>query len=203
MISLIDKNSKLNEHKNSINITYPRTVNIIFGHYPFPEKIHNMIMEIKNNLDPTMENYTNVQGGMTDWNYFIDKEIFNDYLSYIINKHQTTHPDLFKFFLERTIVENAWGNEITPGDSLQYHEHNCFHGILYLTEGCDLMLPELNIKISPQPGDYYVFPPFITHGFDPYEGDKNRYSLIFNLGEHQKRFDVTRKLKNLMEKENV
>ena len=31
MISFINKNNKLNESKSSLNITYPRTVNIIFG----------------------------------------------------------------------------------------------------------------------------------------------------------------------------
>jgi len=50
MINFIKKNNKLNETKNSLVITYPRTVNIIFGNYPYPEKIHNFIIEIKNNL---------------------------------------------------------------------------------------------------------------------------------------------------------
>ena len=48
MISLIDKNNKLNETKNSLNITYPRNINIIFGHYPYPENIHSFILDIKN-----------------------------------------------------------------------------------------------------------------------------------------------------------
>ena len=47
MINLINKNNKLNENKNSLVITYPRTVHIIFGNYPYPEKIHNFILEIK------------------------------------------------------------------------------------------------------------------------------------------------------------
>ena len=43
MISLLDKNNKLNEHKSSLSITYPRTVNIIFGNYSYPEIIHKFI----------------------------------------------------------------------------------------------------------------------------------------------------------------
>ena len=39
-----------------------------------------------------MENYTNVKGGMTAWNHFIDKDMFNQFMVYLINKHQTTHP---------------------------------------------------------------------------------------------------------------
>ena len=76
MITLIDKNNKLNEQRNSINITYPRSVNIIFGHYPYPEKLHNFILQIKNNLNKEMDSYTHVQGGMTDWKYFKMNKIF-------------------------------------------------------------------------------------------------------------------------------
>ena len=72
MISILNKNNKLEENKNSISITYPRTVDIIFGNYPYIDVINNLIIDIKNNLDPNMKNYTNVKGGMTDWKYFID-----------------------------------------------------------------------------------------------------------------------------------
>jgi|TARA_R100001440_G_scaffold26920_1_gene44304 hypothetical protein len=180
MISSI-KSFKTNTINNSISITYPKTVNIIFGNYPYPEIIHNFIIAIKSNLDPKMENYSNVKGGMTDWHYFLDKPEFNNFITYLINKYQTTQPDLFEYFLEKKYIRDAWGNEIKPGDSLDYHKHTCCHGILYLTKGCDLILPELNLKITPKPGDYYIFPPEILHGFDTYEGENNRYSLIFNI----------------------
>tara|TARA_R110000751_G_scaffold105001_1_gene200641 strand:- start:62 stop:670 length:609 start_codon:yes stop_codon:yes gene_type:complete len=194
MISLLDKKNKLNEDRNSINVSYTRHVNIIFGNYPYPDIIHNLAMSIKSNLDPNMDNYTNVKGGMTDWNYFLDKPEFVDFTSYLINKYQNIHPDIFKYFLERKTIENAWGNEIKKGDSLNYHNHSCIHGILYLTKGCDLILPELNLKISPEPGDYYIFPPEILHGFDVYEEDYNRYSLIFNIVE-KKAFEYDKKLR--------
>ena len=101
MITFIDKNNKLNETKSSLNITYPRTVNIILGHYSYPEIIHNFILDIKNNLSSEMENYTNVKGGMTDWNYFLGKDNFNDFFNFLINKHQTSHPDLFQYFFRK------------------------------------------------------------------------------------------------------
>lgn len=195
MIKFIE-NNKLNENKNSINITYPRNVNIIFGNYPYPEIIHKFIMDVKNNLDPDMKNYTNVKGGMTDWNYFINKPEFVNFMTHLINKYQNTHPDFFKYFLEKKTIHNAWGNEIKPGDKLIYHTHPCWHGILYLTKGCDLNLPELNLKITPEPGDYYIFPPEILHGFDEYQGDKNRYSLIFNI-EQSNEFNFKKKLEYL------
>jgi hypothetical protein len=195
MISILNKNNKLDEGKNSLNITYPRNVNIIFGNYPYIDVINNLIIDIKNNLDPSMKNYTNVKGGMTNWNYFIDKPLFKNFMVYLINKHQVTHFDIFEYFLEKNTIENAWGNEIKKGDSLNYHTHPCYHGILYLTTGCDLILPELNIKITPQPGDYYVFPPEILHGFEEYKEEKNRYSLIFNIEQIDNKFNFNKKLK--------
>ena len=194
MISLFNKNDQLGEHKNSLNVTYPRSVNIIFGTYPYPDVIHNFMISIKNNLNSKMKNYTNVKGGMTDWNYFIDKPEFINFMTFLINKHQTKNPEIFKHFLEKKIIESAWGNEIKTGDSLDYHDHTCLHGILYLTKGCDLILPELNLKITPEPGDYYIFPPCILHGFDKYQGEKNRYSLIFNIDQGNS-FEYEKKLK--------
>jgi hypothetical protein len=200
MINFIDKNDKLNETRNSLTVTYPRSVNIIFGTYPYPEIIHKFIMDIKHNLNPKMKNYTNVKGGMTDWNYFLDKPEFINFMTFLINKHQITHPEIFKHFLEKQTILNAWGNEIKPGDSLNYHDHTCLHGILYLTKGCDLILPELNLKITPEPGDYYIFPACILHGFDKSQEEKNRYSLIFNIQENRSNiFDYDKKVKGINE----
>tara|TARA_R110000823_G_scaffold306106_3_gene428388 strand:- start:968 stop:1564 length:597 start_codon:yes stop_codon:yes gene_type:complete len=196
MISLLNKKDKLNENRDSLNISYTRHVNIIFGHYPYPEIIHNFIIDIKSNLNPELKNYTNVKGKMTDWTYFIDKPDFVNFITYLINKYQNTHPNIFEHFLQKKTVGDAWGNEIQKGDSLDYHHHSCLHGILYLTKGCDLILPELNLKITPEPGDYYIFPPEIIHGFDLYEGEQNRYSLIFNILD-KNQFDYVNKLKQL------
>tara|TARA_R110000823_G_scaffold248864_1_gene372386 strand:- start:633 stop:1235 length:603 start_codon:yes stop_codon:yes gene_type:complete len=194
MISILNKNNKLEENKNSINITYPRTVNIIFGNYPYVDVINNLIIDIKNNLDPNMKNYTNVKGGMTNWDYFIDKPLFKNFIVYLINKHQVTHSNIFEYFLEKNTISNSWGNEIKKGDSLNFHSHPCFHGVLYLTKGCELILPELNLKITPEPGDYYIFPPEILHGFEENKIEQNRYSLIFNITENN-RFDFEKKIK--------
>ena len=196
MINFLDKNSKIVECRTSLNVTYPRTVNIIFGHFPYPEIIHDYIIDIKNNLKKSMHGYTNVKGGMTDWKHFVNNNNFQKFLSFLINKHQTTHPEIFEYFYEKNFVADAWGNEMKKGDSLTPHNHPCYHGILYLTEGCDLILPELNLKITPKPGDYYLFPTCILHGFDDIEDDMTRYSLIFNIKE-QDQFKFNKKLESV------
>tara|TARA_R100001509_G_scaffold86275_1_gene49164 strand:- start:1185 stop:1784 length:600 start_codon:yes stop_codon:yes gene_type:complete len=189
MITLLDKNNKLDENKNTLTITYSRKVSIVFGHYPYPDKVNNFIIEIKNNLQKELKNYTNVKGGMTDWNHFVHDKDFNEFLTFLINKNQMVHPDIFQYFLEKHFVSNAWGNEIKKGDSVSLHSHSTIHGILYLTEGCDLILPELNMKITPKSGDYYLFPPEILHGFSENQEDNKRYSLIFNISKKDERFD--------------
>ena len=199
MISFLDPNNKLNEHKNSLTITYPRTVNIIFGHYPYLENIHNLIINIKNNINKDMTNYTNVKGNMTSWDHFIKDPIFNHFLSYVINKNQISQPELFEHFFSKNTIKDAWGNEIKKGDSLQYHDHNHHHGILYLTKGCDLIFPELNIKIAPNLGDYYIFPMGIIHGFKEHTEEHNRYSLIFNI-EKGSVFKYSKNIKDLNER---
>jgi hypothetical protein len=197
MINFINKNNKLNEVKNSLYITYPRTVSIIYGNYPYPHVVHNFILDIKNNLNSEMENYTNVKGGMTSWNHFLDNDNFKGFIAYLINTHQNSHPDIFKYFLEKNVVKNAWGNEIKKGDSLDYHKHPCLHGILYLTKGCDLIFPELNLQITPEPGDYYIFPPEILHGFNISNEKENRYSLVFNIMEKSNKFEFKKKLESI------
>ncbi len=202
MISILDKNNKLDEGKNSLNITYPRTVNIIFGNYPYTDAVNNLIINIKNNLNIDMENYTNVKGGMTKWNHFVDDPIFNNFMVYLINKHQLTHSNIFQYFNEKYNIENAWGNEIKKNDYLKYHSHPCLHGILYLTKGSDLILPELNLKITPKPGNYYIFPPEILHGFEKSTYEDNRYCVVFNIQQKVNKFNFDKKLEKLNERKN-
>ena len=70
-----------------------------------------------------------------------------------------------------------------------------------MTEGCDLNLPELNLKISPKAGDYYIFPPEILHGFEPVKEEETRYSLIFNIVS-QKNFEYNKKIMEKNERKN-
>ena len=178
MISLINKNIDCN---NNLIITYPKTVKILFGNFNHPDIIHNLLIEIKNNINETMNSLTNVKGGMTKWNHLIENKYFNTFFQYLIHKHQFDSPEVFERFYEKFVVHNAWGNEIKKGDSLKQHMHPCIHGILYLTKGCELELPELNIKINPNPGDYYILPLDIKHGFEPSKNKENRYSVVFNI----------------------
>ena len=182
MVEFIDKDPRLS-HSQSMCITYPRTVLITFGNYPYVEDIHNFTIEIKKNLIEEEGYASNVKGKKTDWDAFNDHPLTTKFINYCINKHQLSDQKLFQYFYERKIITNCWGNELGKNDYVQLHEHNCYHCILYLTEGMPLCLPELNIKITPKPGDYYFFPPCIQHYVDTNIEDTKRYCIVMNINE--------------------
>jgi len=66
-----------------------------------------------------------------------------------------------------------------------------------------LILPELNISITPKPGDYYIFPPHILHGVDISNQTENRYSLIFNFENETKGFDFKQMVKEALTPNNL
>ena len=183
MINIKNSDTRL-RRSSSLVMTYPRTVQITCGHYPEVADIHNFIMEIKKNIDEKTSYATNVKGGMTDFNYFLGHPLFNKFMTYVINTNQMSNPSLFQHFFDRKIIQNAWGNEIKTNDYVCGHDHPCHHGILYLTKGNPLVLPELDLEIYPEPGDYYIFPPCIQHYVDVSNNTTARYNLIFNIAEN-------------------
>ncbi len=59
-----------------------------------------------------MQNYTNVKGGMTSWDHYVENDNFKGFIAYLINAHQISHPKIFEYFLEKNTIQSAWGNEI-------------------------------------------------------------------------------------------
>lgn len=179
---------EINEIKKEDNIahstvvTYPRTIQISHGVYDNVVDMMNMITMISTNISKDKE-LTNVYGGKTDWHFFNETPEFKRFIEYVVIKHRTTN----YFFNEQNwfnkkIRFEAWGNELKKNDYVKMHTHSCHHLILYLTGGNPLILPELNIKIIPKMGEYYIFPPYISHGVNEVEDDDTkRYCLVANI----------------------
>jgi len=182
MIKLNSAN-KLSSNSSSLMVSYLRPVQISFGNYPYIEDLHNFMTIIKNNLLDSEYCATNVLGGKTDWNLFNEHPLFIKFLNWFINKHQVTNSWL-RFFYEKRQITNAWGNELKKGHSVKLHEHAEHHGILYLTKGAPLIVPELELEIHPEQGDYYFFPPLLKHYVNEItEDEPARYNVIFNISE--------------------
>jgi quercetin dioxygenase-like cupin family protein len=122
---------------------------------------------------------------MTEWTFFNDTPEFGRFLNYVVKKHQNINP-LFtkdKWYTNKPEIQ-AWGNELVKGEHVKMHTHNCYHIILYLTEGSPLLVPELKITIKPQVGSYYIFEPYILHGVPEVTDDSTRYNLVVNIKEN-------------------
>lgn len=179
----IKNTDKLSSNSSSLFVSYLRPVQISCGHYPYPEDIFNFIPLVKNNLLESEYYATNVLGGKTSWTLFNEHPLFLKFMTWFINKHQVTNPWL-QYFTEKREVVNSWGNELKKGDSVKIHDHSEHHGILYLTKGAPLIVPDLDIEITPDAGDYYFFPPHILHYVNEITEDgPPRYSIIFNVSE--------------------
>ena len=53
-----------------------------------------------------------------------------------------------------------------------------------------------------EPGDYYIFPGEILHGFNKHTGDLNRYTLVFNILQGDI-FKFQNKVKELNERKDI
>jgi hypothetical protein len=197
MIEFIDRAITENVTQ-SIVITYPRKVCISTGIYPVVEDIHNLMMLVKNNLNPNVSYSTNVKGGMTGWKFFLNDPLFIKFLNFLINTHQEADPLKFRHFYERYTISAAWGNQIKKTDYVRNHKHNCVHGILYLTTGAPLIIPELKLKVHPKPGQYMVFPAEIEHYVEEETSDQVRYNIVFNA-EQQVDWEQKRKIEEKFE----
>jgi len=167
---------------SSIIVSYMRNVTIVCGNYPEKHELFNLITLIKNNTLESEYYATNVHGGKTAWDFFVNNPIFIKFITFLINKHQHHH-SFFRNFFEYKKIKDAWGNELKKGDSVNSHVHSVYHGILYLTKGAPLVLPELSLEVHPNPGDYYIFPPLLYHHVEKSENEGVRYNLVFNIEE--------------------
>ena len=143
--------------------------------YGYPEKIGGWE---QTKLD---KNQTNVYGKKTDFFAFNEEENYVLFLRYMIDKIvNSLEGHIFNHFDTKFEVQ-AWSNVLEKDDYVQNHNHTCYHSILYLSEGADLVLPELGLSLSPRCGDWYLLPPYVLHYCNKYNKEQKRYSLISNF----------------------
>ena len=92
--------------------------------------------------------------------------------------------------------ENTWIAKQDDQSVLEYFEYSP-EAQEYFNNKYDeiehLLITDLNLKIKPKPGEYYVFPPEIYHGFDKSIEEDNRYSLVFNINVNDNLFKYLKK----------
>jgi Rps23 Pro-64 3,4-dihydroxylase Tpa1-like proline 4-hydroxylase len=130
--------------------------------------------DIKNNLDTSMKNTTNVKGSMTNYKHFIGRKTFEP----------------IKKLLNKFAIYEAWGNVLKKGEYVKEHHHisnenNNFKinisGILYLTDiKPGTYFKEFNKTIDPKIGKIIVFDNKYKHSVDKCDTDEERITLAFN-----------------------
>lgn len=181
MIELInDKNKHTVKNRiSSVTFTYPVTNSFHFGNYERQDILHNLKITLKN-ADKKMSHKTYVRGSMTDWQCFKHDKNFSQFFTETMNKLQPVFFPQFQLSTDLKVFD-AWGNVLKKGEHVEAHTHQCWHGILYLTEGTSLEFPEIQMKFTPKPGDWILSPPGILHGVRAVEDEKERMNIVFNF----------------------
>ena len=78
----------------------------------------------------------------------------------------------------------------TFGETFQKDKKN-LNGQLALIHGQRAFMSDSNFKITPEVGDFYIFPHYLMHTVYPFKGtDEERRSISFNAVIDEKIFDV-------------
>jgi hypothetical protein len=179
MISLTNNNKFITESRlSSMTFTVPKTYIFFYGNFYRKDIIHNLIISLKS-ATKEMSNKTYVRGEMTGWYSFKGNRDFSVFFSHVMNQAKIA---LFpKADLTKELkLEEAWGNILKKGDSVEPHVHHTHHGILYLTKGNPLIFPEIEMTFTPDVGDFILTPPQVLHGVDPITDDLERMCVVFN-----------------------
>lgn len=179
MIELINNNDEvIKDRISSFTVTYQKTDTFFFGHYNKTEILHNLRFKTKQNISEEHSYLTNVKGKRTAWDFFKNDEDFLKMYHEIMSLYRKGSGR------SKTILQDAWGNLLGKGDEVVCHDHDCNHGIIYLTEGNPIKFPDCNFQFTPKPGDYLISPLSIKHYVDPIKDEKERISVVFNFSTH-------------------
>jgi len=136
--------------------------------------INKLKESIKNNISKYTSYKTNVKGKMTDWKFFIGKDIFKP-IEKILYKYK---------------LYDAWGNILYKGEHVEEHDHGGkidintalnMSGVLYLTNTKPgTYFKEFNKTIDPEIGKIIVFDNKYRHSVDKCDTDNERITLAFN-----------------------
>ena len=123
---------------------------------------------------------TNLNGRMTDWQFFTRDLEFEKLLWQLLDVvDRDIKPNAY-------VLREAWGFKNSLGDYTYRHDHihdNIFlSGVIYLNKHSQVLeFDEINQKIEPEKGGFAFFSSFLYHGCKRNLIDKPKYGLSFNL----------------------
>ena len=139
----------------------------------------HLIKRIEQGIKISPNNYkTNVQGKMTDWEYFNKDSEFLKFI-YLINDKLDEIP-----FIKTYELWQSWGLREDMGDRTMEHDHEPAYlsGVIYVNDhGQILEFPELKRFVKPEKGKFVLFSSCLKHKaarsffIDP------KYAISFNI----------------------
>tara|TARA_R110000796_G_C14350749_1_gene411548 strand:+ start:42 stop:626 length:585 start_codon:yes stop_codon:yes gene_type:complete len=167
------------------------------GHYAI--YIFNDILEddyLKELLDKTLElteidhmkHDTNVLGNMTTWHKMLEEPIYIKFQSIVLSYLHTciclrsNHINVPEYDFSE-----FWGMQFKRGERSVQHTHlgACtWSGVFCIDSDDDagrIAFPDMEFSDIMQPNGLYIFPSMMPHYTLPYQSDKPRVALSFNL----------------------
>jgi hypothetical protein len=139
------------------------------------------IEKIKKECEENKElNYlTNIKGLMTGWKFFNDDINFISALTQLIEYVDK------KINLKPYLLSESWGLELRQFDQTTFHEHNCqWSGVIYLNScNQELIFPEIEQNVKPEPGTFAIFSAFLKHGCYRKMDEGSKFGISFNMIE--------------------
>jgi len=123
---------------------------------------------------------TNIKGLMTTWDYFVKDPKFLEIMSKLL------------YYIDSELnfgpygLNEAWGFEIKKNQHTAFHDHasKLWSGVIYLNSSQqNLIFPEINQIIKPEPGAFGVFSSFLKHGCHLNTEDDSKFAIAFNMVE--------------------
>jgi len=141
------------------------------------------IQKIKKECEQnTKHNYlTNVRGLKTDWTFFVHD---NNFIASLVQLSEYVDQ---KVEVNPYFLREAWGVELRQFDHTTFHGHACeWAGVIYLNScNQELIFPQIEQKVKPEPGAFALFSGFLKHGCYRKMDQGSKFGISFNMYEQK------------------
>jgi hypothetical protein len=142
--------------------------------------IDNLIHDIKNLKNVSLNCQTNVKGHFTGFESLINNINFINFLNLIKKEINIIYKNNFR-------INDAWGNILKIEDEVLEHNHSgtsAFSGLLYLSnEGPGTYFKEYDLLITEEIGKFVLFDSLLLHDVSKIKNNIERITLSFNCNE--------------------
>jgi len=128
--------------------------------------------------DPSNKNdITNVNGGMTDWQYFMNDPEIGEIIVNILNEIEQ------QVALPKYKIHEVWGIEIGFAGSTKQHNHSpcVFSAIIYLNDVEQILyFPQIKKEVKTTRGKFVIFSGDLDHYTHRNLTHTKKYAIVFN-----------------------